>query len=506
MITHIPLFEDFGNVLKNAGVTTSGKPEEAPEPINPETEVLPGEKPAPVRRERQNPNRRRPNYVPKENPAKAFLRIVHEAINYNDPDTAKMHQDLEQTLTTGAHPYKEHPSFPQGNEDASGAQELALDQFNTVISKLTYYLGDDVHVDKFDQMTVYKILVSALQEITRLESDHKEELEEMAVKIVTDYFNIKEGDFTFDAKLVNIGEVDISMIKQQEEALEAVADDEMEPGNEEEVLALPDDPEDIETMLQRISAQAQAQDQEQNQEINKDAQISKRRMLNAIIQGAANNSQYLFNFVNDKLRAIDQDLPKLYGMMISSNDLNYWLWSDEQMKQAQQDGSAAGNEEVDAKTDPPTIKARGINFPVLIHELVKGVMEYYAMFGLPENAASAEDVLSKTEFLDIEKWDLRFGPTIWRRFISAVGADDWEEIKQYLIVEINEMPAEEFNRFMKELISGSDEGKRKMSELAQKVRDDMRNDNYKDAMDEAVKFNETFIPNFITYIRESSKG
>ena len=600
MKRHVPLFEDFGNVLKNAGVTAGGEEtEERPQPDQPDTEVMPGEKPAPTRRERRDPNKRRPGYVPEKKPAKALLRIVKEAfgkrrigsvphvfktlltrdgvdipiivrytisgsyraatledpeeypeyellsvvdtegnqiedlttaeedvieteagsdfekddtsrrisaaqeadmdmdeaVHYDDPEKAKMHPELEDTLRTGAHPYKEHPSFPAGTEESQTAQEIASDQFNTVVNKLKYYLGDQVNVESFDQMTVYRILVASLQEITRLESEHKEQLEEMAVRTVMEYFNIKEGDFIFDAKIVDVGEVDISMIKKQEDALEDAAQEEMEEGNEEEVLTLPGNPEDLEQMMQKFAQQAEI-------EIDKDAQVSKRRMINALIQGAANNSQYLFNFLNDELRAIDPDLPKLYGMMISSNDLNYWLWSDEQIKAAQDQESGAGSEEVDAKTEPPTIKARGINLPVLIHELVKGVMKYYAMFGLPGGKA-AESVLSKTEFLNIEKWDLRFGPSIWRKFVSAVGVDDWDEIKQYLIVEINEMPAGEFNAFMKELISGSDEGKRKIVELARKVREGMGQDRYKDAMEEALQFNETFVPDFRGFVRNS---
>ena len=498
MKRHIPLFEDFDNVLQNAGVTPSGnQPAEKPAPSNPDVETLPGEKEAPDKIERRNPNRRKPGYVPKENPAKALLKVLKEAVHYTD-DRARMEPGLEDQLKTGEHPYKDHPSFPEVTEERSGAQDIASEQFNIIVDKLKFYLDDRANVETFDQITVYNILMSALQETIRLESENRAELQDLAVQVVMDYFNIKDGDFTFDATIVDIGQVDISKIKQQEEALEDAAQEEMEPENTEEVLTLPDSPDDIEAMLQQFAAQAQAQEEAQG--MDKDAQVSKRRMLNALIQGAANNSQYLFNFVNDQLRDIDPDLPKLYGMMVSANDLNYWLWSDEQMKQAQQQGSGAGMEEVDAKTDPPTIKAVGINFPVLIHELVKGVMEYYALFGLPGNAAVAEEVLSKTEFLDIEKWDLRFGPTIWRRFVQAVGTNDWDDIKQYLIVEINEMPADQFNAFMKELIAGSQEGLSKMAELARKVREDITQDNYKDAMDEAEQFNEQFIPDFKTFV------
>jgi len=109
MKRHVPLFEDFGNVLKNAGVTAGGAgTEEKPAPVNPDTETIPREKPAPTRRERRDPNRRRPGYVPKENPAKALLNILKEAVHYDDPDKAKMEAGLEDTLRTGTHPYGEH--------------------------------------------------------------------------------------------------------------------------------------------------------------------------------------------------------------------------------------------------------------------------------------------------------------------------------------------------------------------------------------------------------------
>ena len=52
---------------------------------------------------------------------------------------------------------------------------------------------------------------------------------------------------------------------------------------------------------------------------------------------------------------------------------------------AQSGQSIAGKEEIDPETDPPTIKARGITFPVLVHELVKGTMELLATQGLPDD-------------------------------------------------------------------------------------------------------------------------
>ena len=50
-----------------------------------------------------------------------------------------------------------------------------------------------------------------------------------------------------------------------------------------------------------------------------------------------------------------------------------------------------------------------MTFPVLVHELHKGVMEYLSLHGLPGDKELRQKVMDKTDFLEDEMWDLRLG-------------------------------------------------------------------------------------------------
>ena len=142
-----------------------------------------------------------------------------------------------------------------------------------------------------------------------------------------------------------------------------------------------------------------------------------------------------------------------------------------------------GKEKIDLSTNPPTIVAKGMTFPVLVHELHKGVMEYLSLHGLPGDKELRQKVMDKTDFLEDEMWDLRLGPGLWERFIDAIGADDFD-VKNHLYSEIIQMPAKQFLDFMKEIQSGSDKGKQMMVDLAEKIKEDIQKDEYEEATGE----------------------
>ena len=91
--------------------------------------------------------------------------------------------------------------------------------------------------------------------------------------------------------------------------------------------------------------------------------------------------------------------------------------------------------------------------------------------------------MDKADFLEDEMWDLRLGPGLWERFIDAIGADDFD-VKNHLYTEIIQMPAREFLDFIKEIQSGSNKGKQMMTDLANKVKDEIQKDEYEDATGE----------------------
>jgi hypothetical protein len=200
------------------------------------------------------------------------------------------------------------------------------------------------------------------------------------------------------------------------------------------------------------------------------------------MQGAAKKGHYMFHMVEDELGEVDPQLSRLYGQLMSIADFTYWIMPDEAMTMMAGGGeSKAGSEEVDLETDPPTVKARAQIFPVLVHELVKGVMEIMSIDALPEEEKLQQHVLNKADFVTAEFWDLRLGPGLWDRFRDEIGTDD-HDLRYYLYNEVSKMPAKEFNQFMKDLFEGKQSAKQKLVDLANKIRKEMKEDDYKEAM------------------------
>jgi hypothetical protein len=164
--------------------------------------------------------------------------------------------------------------------------------------------------------------------------------------------------------------------------------------------------------------------------------------------------------------------------MMSVNDALYWQLPDETMKAMGQAGAIAGREDVDRQTDPPTVKARAVNFPVLIHELIKGTLELVALHGRKRDEEGNEEDFTAIEdsedTLEKEMWDLRLGPAIWDRIRQQMPEDiltdeSKVEIQNYLLMAIFQLPAKKFLVLCKEIISGGDSGKRLLSELTDNV-------------------------------------
>ena len=117
-------------------------------------------------------------------------------------------------------------------------------------------------------------------------------------------------------------------------------------------------------------------------------EVAKRRLLNAMIQGSAKKGHYMFELVYDKLEELERGIVRKYGILMSVNDSLYWLFPDEMILTTGDGGGFAGKEEIDTETGPPTVRARGVFFPVLVHELIKGVTEILTTQGQPGAAAS----------------------------------------------------------------------------------------------------------------------
>jgi hypothetical protein len=218
-----------------------------------------------------------------------------------------------------------------------------------------------------------------------------------------------------------------------------------------------------------------------------DLEKAKRRFINSLIQGASKKGHYMFNLVEEELNRIDPRLLNLYGVLMSINDLLYWIMPEQMMNMMGETGQGVeGTEEVDDKTDPPTIKVKGLFFPILIHELLKGVYEVLGTQGLPDDPKAAEMVMMSQDTLPYEMWDLRLGPVIWERFLSSypdeLFEDDLKEIQNYLFSRFSALSTEEFFQVAREIMGKTPAGKQIVKRMVDEIIEELKKYDYEDAI------------------------
>lgn len=399
-------------------------------------------------------------------------KINEAPIDYGDRPE-RMAPDIQAKIQGRETPLSDNPALDidvDGDGVVSSFEEkLASKRFRDVVDKVKQYTGLTDISNQNAFMELQMMLGRAVQEVKSIENENEEYLENLAVDLVTKEMSIPEGTFQFDVELLSgMGQIDTSKMRGQSE----------EPDEEEIMKAFGD--QDAEEMEDDIDAFMDAMDKF-------DMEKAKRRFINSLIQGAAKKGHYMFALVQEELDRLDPRLLNLYGVLMSIADLMYWIVPDQmtQMMAGQGEG-VQGSEEVDDTTDPPTIKAKGLFFPVLVHELLKGVYEVLGTQGLPDDPKAAELVMGSQDTLPYEIWDLRLGPVIWEKFIAAypedLFEDDLREIQNYLFSRFSALTTEEFFEVAREILGETDKGRKIVKRMVDEIIEELRQYDYEDAL------------------------
>jgi hypothetical protein len=395
-------------------------------------------------------------------------RLYEAPIGYEGPE--RMSPDIQSKIEKGETPHSGSKAFPEitpeGPDKPSNFEELVASQrFKEVINRLKRYTGVEDVTSQNSLMRLQMMVMNAMQEIAQIEAENKEYLEELAIEVVQKEFGIPEGALQYDVQLVKPNDIDSSkLVKQGEEPSEEEIEDMF--GSEEEQEQIEDFMDSFEKF---------------------DLEKAKRRFINSLIQGAAKQSSYMFELLNRELNAINPRLLNMYGVFMSFADSLYWLMPDSMVQgMAGNEESTYGMSELDAKTDPPTVKARGVNLPILIHELAKGVMEIAGTYGLPKDKRRQEAVIKSQDTIVGEIWDMRLGPVIWQKFREAypdeLFDDDKRNLQQYFIVKFAELTPEDFFAMAREILSGSPKGKKMVKDMVDEIIEELKGYEYEDTM------------------------
>ena len=363
-------------------------------------------------------------------------RIYEAPIDYGDRPE-RMSPDVEGKINRGETPLSKNPAFPDiqgGQVPQTFEQLIASKRFKDVVDKVKRYTGQENISGQNALMQLQMAMMRGVQDLFTIQRNNKEYLENLAVDLVRKEMGVRPDQLQYDAKLVGMGEIDMEGFSKEGE----------EPDDEEIEQNFQQQEEDIEDFITAFE--------------RFDIEKAKRRFINALIQGSSKKGHYMFELVRDELDRLDPRLLNLYGVVMSINDLMYWVLPDQMMDMMMSQSSIGGKEEVDIETDPPTVKARGLFFPILVHELIKGTMEVLGTQGLPDDPKQAEMIMASTDTLVNEVWDLRLGPVLWEKFLQAYPERLFEEdkkfIQSYLFARFSALSADEFFSLAKMILRG----------------------------------------------------
>ena len=368
-----------------------------------------------------------------------MAKRFNEQIEYgNTPE--RMDPNLERKLGNPENLYASNPAMKKGSADV---QRLVSQRFQKVANKLREVTGIQDLSSKQIQGMVYQEMMRKLPNIMRIESAHRDELIDLAKEASLDEAEVPENWYQIEATL---GTPNTENFRFQPEK-----DDE-----EEEKEETPQYPSfDVEDLTD-----------EEQLELEK----HKRNIINAIIQGSAKKGHYLFQKpeVKARLDAIDPSLYRDYLGIMAINDFMYFTMEQMIEMMSQTGQGVAGKVELgdadeeeggeEGESQPDTkIMATGMIFPILCHEIIKGLEEAKGRHGLPKEPGLRQKVQGQTDILSNEPMQLRIGPEIVEKIRFALPDEMYDQDNKGLInwfhILLYQIPAQEFLEIIGNAIS-----------------------------------------------------
>ena len=256
-----------------------------------------------------------------------------------------------------------------------------------------------------------------LPQVIKAEAPYKDYLEEIAKEVLENVYPIvKQSGITIDAKIVGPS------------ALKLSQDD---SPTEEEV-----------------------------EEFTQKSGIDKRRLINAITQGASIRGTKAYYVFDGILNTLDDTLLDSYSTIIGNA---YGIYDDDNaiammLAMMSQNGATQGGEssvDWDEEEGTLVIRARALIFPILIHELVKGLYEILSLQGFSADVEQNKQIVSKVDKVTNEPEDLRYGKFIYDALSKYVIESPYNpaKIRELFFMEIYKLPDSKFHEFVENSIN-----------------------------------------------------
>jgi hypothetical protein len=271
-----------------------------------------------------------------------------------------------------------------------------------------------------DLRTVLSQSQTVLNEIIAAEDGYRDELEMVAAQMVTDAYPIIDyANIKIDAKIVGLNDLDIPNPPEGEDP------------------ASPDFGEDDEEKLK-----------------------AKRRIINGITQGASIRGAFGFMLFKEYIDDINPELVQKYNEILK---LAFGIYDDENaiammlaaLAQGQKMQGGESEMEYDEENEQFVIKAKAICFPMLVHEIVKGLYEIVGTEGFGRDKEKNQAIVGAVDKLSNEPRDLQYGKFIYDA-ISKIYNDSSindPRVRELFFAELYKTPDDEFFPFIENALN-----------------------------------------------------
>jgi hypothetical protein len=259
-----------------------------------------------------------------------------------------------------------------------------------------------------------------LDQIIAAEEGYRDELEAIAIQMVTDAYPII--DYANIKIIASIGnDMDI----------------EMNPNNED-----PSQPDFGEDDPEKMKA--------------------KRRLINGITQGASVRGAFAFMLFKEYIDQINPELVSKYSEILK---LVFGTYDDDNaiammLAAIAQGAKMQGGEsemEYDDENDQFIIKAQAMCFPMLVHEIIKGLYEIVGTEGFGSDKEKNQSIINAVDKVSNEPEDLRYGKFIYDAINDLYISSDVDDprVRELFFASVYKLSDNEFFPFVENAINGT---------------------------------------------------
>ncbi len=274
--------------------------------------------------------------------------------------------------------------FPFAQNAAyANPMEMAKQEFSRCKELLLKRVPLDGGTVLLQQMTF-----QTLNDLMLLEEDYEQELEQLAVETIRDLYDIPEK-IVLNANIEDVLAANLEVDLSQDNIII--------------------DPERIPYL---------------------DEQIKKRTILNGLSHGSSIHIwKSIHHMIRSPLGGLNERLLGEYDRYTALIGASFWvtpLTIMEQQLQLERDSGDGtmcqqGTAQIEFNDDGAAVQANGIVFPVLLHELNKGVVDFLLMRGLPQDVSADElsYIYQEADKYEHEVWHYLLSPVLWQRLLDG---------------------------------------------------------------------------------------